>query len=1322
MGLSAELEGQKKGPQTPQRPNQSPVNKYTPKTLALNHAPPMAHGIQLISPDVLPDRFRQIFPYQLFNAAQSKCFDPIYKTNDNVVVSAPTGSGKTALLELAICKAIEGFGSGQFKIVYQAPTKSLCSERVRDWGTKFSHLNLPCAELTGDTSQSEMARVRNASIIVTTPEKWDSITRKWSDHQKLVQMVKLFLIDEVHILKDARGATLEAVVSRMKTMGTNVRFVALSATVPNSEDIAEWLGRDHTNQHVPAHRETFGEDFRPVRLQKHVHGYDGNFNDFAFEKVLDGKLPALLRQYSQKKPVMVFCFTRKSCETTAQNLAEWWSRQSPNDRIWPPPLKTIAVSNKDLQQLVSCGVSYHHAGLEPHDRMAIESGFLNGDINVICCTSTLAVGVNLPCHTVVLKGTVCFQDSRLVEYSDLEVMQMLGRAGRPQFDNSAVAVIMTRSDKVNRYKKMVSGQDILESTLHLNLIEHLNSEISLGTIKNVYDAKRWLCGTFLSVRMRQNPNYYKIEGSSPGADTDRRLEQVCERDILLLQQHKLASGEERISSTEYGAAMSRYMVQFETMKLILSIPSRASTEQILHIICQAAEFRDLRMKSNERQYLRELNKSPFLKFPIRETVTTTPHKVSLLVQIQLGGIEDPTEKDFIQVRRQLATDRSLVFDRTQRLIHCVIDCKAHECDSVSTRHALDLARSISVGFWEYSNLQLRQVPQFGPVATRKLVSNNVSTIEELGKMDTASIERLVSKNPPFGKRTRDIVSSFPSLKLTAEVVKKVAEKTKVLPKILVKACLCYENDKVPVWKSRKPSVTFMAETTDGKLVNFWRGNISKLEKGFDVRFTVELLAPDVDIKCWIACEDIVGTVKSCILKHNIPASQFPSTPLVIKSKDETTITTGEGSIAEVDEFGTDEVEDEDMIAAINDVETARSDFSSDDFLDIDDAELILNSKVQKPKSGKIGKEVKEKDKKEVEILEPFQMANGKWTCNHTCRDGQPLKNGQPCKHYCCREGLDKPRKIKRKPSMGRTRKATSALKQQSGETSKLESRASGKKNPGSGQEMPMPRSIQKSQPKLKLSTSNDADINDTEMVDLSIVLSPVPYSDLAPRDYRKLHKLHTSVQPDKASIRLTRKPQFSYASSKEPENPFFEKNGGELSKTQRLNNDQDFPSPSVLLQDDDPFDPGSDQFGADSNPTRDAPALDPSSAYQDDSIEGHEADMMKLDKPIAARPAIPEVESSFCNDIFDFAAFEDDDEIVPTSASGSTADESAVSAPTTSSGPKRPLALSPDKPEVKHRRVTKDQARTDVSSVPSWVNEFDSELIAGLEDFVEFVD
>lgn len=224
--------------------------------------------------------------------------------------------------------------------------------------------------------------------------------------------------------------------------------------------------------------------------------------------------------------------------------------------------------------------------------MAIEKAYLNGQISVICCTSTLAVGINLPCHLVVLKGTVGYQDGGLAEYSDLEVMQMLGRAGRPQFDDSAVAIIMTRQSSIDRYKRMISGQDVLESTLHLNLIEHLNSEIGLGTVHDLYSAKHWLAGTFMSVRMKQNPTFYKFSCDTGSRDPDERLEQVCERDIKLLQDSKLVKSDQRFTCTEYGQAMSRYMVKFETMQLLLSIPEHTGIGQMVSESCRF-EFRKL---------------------------------------------------------------------------------------------------------------------------------------------------------------------------------------------------------------------------------------------------------------------------------------------------------------------------------------------------------------------------------------------------------------------------------------------------------------------------------------------------------------------------------------------------------------------------------------------------------------------------------------------------------------------------------------------------------------------------------------------------------
>lgn len=552
--------------------------------IELGHAQPMVQGIPLVSLNEMPDRLRSVFRYPLFNAIQSKCFPTAYKSDDNLVVSAPTGGGKTAILEMAICRLIYGFKTDQYKIVYMAPTKSLCSERQRDWQAKFVAFDFKCAELTGDTDQGQLRNVQSANIVITTPEKWDSMTRKWKDHAKLMQMVKLFLIDEVHILKDSRGATLEAVVSRMKSVGSNVRFVALSATVPNSEDIATWLGKTHTSQHLPATREKFGEEFRPVRLQKHVVGISYRGNDFGFESACDPRLPDIIAKYSHKKPIMVFCFTRKSAANTAKLLANVWASKGSRDRHWEGPTQRLIVQDPELKNTLTSGVAFHHAGLEGPDRHTVEKGFLEGQINVICCTSTLAVGVNLPCHMVIIKNTVSYQEDGIKEYADLEIMQMLGRAGRPQFDSTAVAVIITKQEKVKKYEKLVSGEELLESCLHLNLIDHLNAEIGLGTIYDLYTAKRWLAGTFLYVRLGLNPEHYKLDGDASAQNLDDRIERMCRRDLELLEDTQLVASGDRLKSTEFGDAMARYYVKFETMQVFMRLQPRSKMSDIVSSI------------------------------------------------------------------------------------------------------------------------------------------------------------------------------------------------------------------------------------------------------------------------------------------------------------------------------------------------------------------------------------------------------------------------------------------------------------------------------------------------------------------------------------------------------------------------------------------------------------------------------------------------------------------------------------------------------------------------------------------------------------------
>lgn len=289
-----------------------------------SHAPPIVRGIQIVPTNLLPDMQRTIFKFPVFNAVQSKCFHIACASDDNLVVSAPTGSGKTVIMELGILRILEQLRSGKAKAVYQAPTKSLCNERYRDWQNKFSIFDIQCAELTGDSHGASLHSVANASIIITTPEKWDSVTRKWKDHAKLMAMVRLFLVDEVHILRDSRGATLEAIVSRMKSVGNNIRFIALSATIPNSDDIATWLTQSQEAQHLPARREIFDDSFRPVLLKKHVVGHDGPYNSWAFDVAMTAKLPDLIARYGKKRSVLVFCMTKESTQKTASKLADVW--------------------------------------------------------------------------------------------------------------------------------------------------------------------------------------------------------------------------------------------------------------------------------------------------------------------------------------------------------------------------------------------------------------------------------------------------------------------------------------------------------------------------------------------------------------------------------------------------------------------------------------------------------------------------------------------------------------------------------------------------------------------------------------------------------------------------------------------------------------------------------------------------------------------------------------------------------------------------------------------------------------------------------------
>ncbi|KAJ5606509.1 hypothetical protein N7510_009290 [Penicillium lagena] len=992
--------------------HQSSEAATRPKVPFLN-IPPSIRGILLVSVNDLPESHRSLFRFPLFNAIQSKCFHAVYNTSDNLVLSAPTGSGKTVVMELAICRLLNTLKDERFKVVYQAPTKALCAERFRDWNQKLSALDVKCAECTGDTDYTQLRSVQNSQVIITTPEKWDSMTRKWKDHIRLMQLIKLFLIDEVHILKETRGATLEAVVSRMKTIGSNVRFVALSATVPNSDDVATWLGKDATNQHVPAHREHFGEEFRPVKLQKFVYGYQSTANDFAFDKICASKLPEVLGMHSSQKPIMIFCCTRNSTVATAKELVSLWTRTNPPARLWKGPSKPT----------ITAGVAFHHAGLGPADRHTVEKGFLGGDINVICCTSTLAVGVNLPCHLVIIKNTVGWQEGGCKEYSDLEMMQMLGRAGRPQFDDSATAVILTRKERVAHYEKLVSGSESLESCLHLNLIEHLNAEIGLGNVSDVDSAAKWLAGTFLFIRLRRNPTHYKLKEDANQDDEDEMLQRICEKDIKLLQENGLVESD-ALRSTQFGEAMARYYIRFETMKTLLSLKPQATISQTLTAISQAEEFRELRLKAGEKSLYREINNDPGIRYPIKVDIALPCHKITLLLQSELGATEFPDTDQLQKHKFPFQQDKNQVFAHVNRLIRCVIDCHIARGDSVAIQNALSLARSFGAKVWDHSPLQMKQIEQVGVVTVRRLATAGITSIEALESTEANRIEMILSKNPPLWEQAPRTTQGVSEVEGFCEDYGQglISSETKIgAVKIRFKVDMAFMNDKVPVFFQRRPVyVCSLAETSDGRMIDFRRISASKLQEGLQTLLSAELKSPDQFIVCHVMCDDIAGTWRQAEIRPDVPSHFFPY------KRDENARGPGKDisrhnshnrdvsirSNRVKDDFEGDDLELDDFLAASQSPEKAKK-LIEPSSCQRDSADWMFIDNTPTPSPPHPAR--KSHGWTAINDNWPTNTNMGSVQLDDEENENEPIRlpTGR-CKHFCCRDGLEKPPKRSRK--------------------------------------------------------------------------------------------------------------------------------------------------------------------------------------------------------------------------------------------------------------------------------------------------------------------
>ena len=447
---------------------------------------------------------------------------PALLLGKNTLVAIPTASGKSLLAYMAMVKRLSE-GHDRSKAIYIVPLKALAMEKYEELSELGRALNLSVGLGIGDAT-SEAKNIKECNILVCTSEKLDSLLRH---NAEMVADVCCVVADEFHLMNDGtRGPTLEINLTRLRHIKPDAQLVALSATVGNASALAEWL-----------EAELVVSEWRPVALEYatfhdfHVEprkiqspGEGGASNLLGPPRHLDGLKShpvwsVVSDGLDQSSQVLMFVGTRRSAQSEAKNLAKRVKKRLEKEE----PERYAALqelaqtlsgrSQSNLaDQLASClagGVGFHHAGLTHAQRKEVESAFKTGLLVALTATPTLAAGVNLPARRVLVRDLKRWDDGMSRPLPVMEVRQMLGRAGRPKYDDRGEAWVYCKgtdgwevADAVaDRYffgpVEDVTSKLASEPALRM----HLLASIATGGLVHRGDIEHFFSSTFLGATL-----------------------------------------------------------------------------------------------------------------------------------------------------------------------------------------------------------------------------------------------------------------------------------------------------------------------------------------------------------------------------------------------------------------------------------------------------------------------------------------------------------------------------------------------------------------------------------------------------------------------------------------------------------------------------------------------------------------------------------------------------------------------------------------------------------------------------------------------------
>ncbi|CAH1258041.1 SNRNP200 [Branchiostoma lanceolatum] len=736
---------------------------------------PFGSDESLVSIDRLPKYAQPAFEgFKSLNRIQSRLYKASLESDENLLLCAPTGAGKTNVALLTILREIgkhinrDGtINVDTFKIIYIAPMRSLVQEMTGNFSKRLESYGITVSELTGD-HQLSREEIQGSQVIVCTPEKWDIITRK-AGERTYTQLVRLLIIDEIHLLHDERGPVLECIVARMirsiETTQEDIRLVGLSATLPNYEDVATFLRVDSAKGLF-----FFDNSFRPVPLEQQYIGITEKkavkrfqlMNDILYEKVME---------HAGKNQVLVFVHSRKETGKTARAIRDMCLEKDTLGHFLregsaaTEVLRTEAeqAKNQELKDLLPYGFAIHHAGMTRVDRTLVEDLFADRHIQVLVSTATLAWGVNLPAHTVIIKGTQVYspEKGRWVELGALDVLQMLGRAGRPQYDTKGEGLLLTSHSELQYYLSLQNQQLPVESQFISKLADNLNAEVVLGTVQNLKDAVHWLGYSYLYIRMLRNPTLY---GVSSDTKDDPLLEQrridLIHTSAALLDKHNLIKYDKKTGNfqvTDLGRIASYYYLTHDTIATYNQLLKPTLSEiELFRVFSLSGEFRNITVREEEKLELQKMLER--VPIPIKESIEEPSAKVNVLLQAYISQLK---LEGFA-----LVSDMVYVTQSAGRLMRAIFEIVLHRGWAQLADKALALCKMIDKRMWQ-SMCPLRQFRKIPEEVVRKIEKKNFPW-ERFYDLNHNEIGELI-RMPKMGKTLHKFIHQFPKLELATHI-------------------------------------------------------------------------------------------------------------------------------------------------------------------------------------------------------------------------------------------------------------------------------------------------------------------------------------------------------------------------------------------------------------------------------------------------------------------------------------------------------------------------------------------------------------------------